>query len=100
MNNGRHKTTVVTANDMSQPDWQDRLATMKFFRFENDLLPVSVRFDNAGNGYFYWKLIKNVKGRRYYQHVGNSQDMTPDFLMMCVKLLYDRITRDGVLEVV
>lgn len=72
MNRGRHKTIIVTIKDMQQPDWQARLTTMKSFRFKNELLPVSVRFDSAGNGYSYWKIIKNVKGHRYYQHIGSS----------------------------
>lgn len=90
------KTTVITADDMRQANWQDRLVTMKSFRFKNDLFPVSVRFNSVGNGYYYWRIIKNVKGFRYAQHVGSHQDMTPDFLMMCVKLLYDRIQADSV----
>lgn len=99
MNNGRHKTTVITVEDMKQPDWQDRLANMKSFRFANDLLPVSVRFDSQGGGYFYWKLIKVVKGCRYSQHVGSSLDMNPDSLMICVGLLHNRIIEDGMLNV-
>lgn len=98
--NSQPKTEIITVNDMQHPDWQARLADMKSFRFENDLLPVSVRFDSAGNGYSYWKIIKIAKGYRYSQHIGSSQDMNPDFLMICVKLIYDRIARDEVLEVI
>ncbi len=91
-------TKIITIEDMRQPDWQDQLANMKSFRFANDLLPVSVRFDRQGGGYSYWKLIKIVKGYRYSQHIGSSQDMNPDSLMICVGLLHSRIIADGMLK--